>query len=240
MTNKYDTLIDNIVFNNQSEIPLSDLEELPVNKIKEEVEFRKKLVEEFESKEVLEISKRLDHIHEEYVSSNKKKTYPWLIYILVAMSLAGLGYLLSNFFNTNKMTGPQMYAQYFEIDKINAIERESQNENLLELQQAFNNENYATALHKLNQLIKTDSNPEWRIYRGISLLKLDRGIEARKDFMFVSDTKNILWGDQADWYLALSYLKTSNTSQARVLLESLSGDPEADFHMQAKELLAKF
>jgi hypothetical protein len=243
---KYDQEIDDVLFgsdNNSKEIlQSSELQD----ELKSELNFRKNLVEDFESKEVQELRARLTVIQDEYlneeqtqvedkdesIGSNNWTKILGIIFGLVILSSIAY-YVLQS---TGEETNQNYYASYYEPLKMEVSER-GEEDNLSSIQELYNTKNYKPAISKLDELIKEDDNSVWRIYRGISLLEIDKPEAALSDFEKVNQSKSVLWNDQAIWYTAMAYLKIGNTAAAKTALQKLTSSSDSDHYKDAIELL---
>jgi len=87
--------------------------------------------------------------------------------------------------------------------------------------QFYELQDYSTALEMFN---KTPENIMGRLYSGLSHIELGEFSKAIIDFKFVIKQNDNLFIDQAEWYLALCYLKTNQTKEAVNYLEKIAGD----------------
>lgn len=104
-----------------------------------------------------------------------------------------------------------------------------------EAESAFNQKDYARALAALDQLLAAEpDNPKASFYRGICLLELDRGAEARAVFEPLAAGNSALKED-ATWYIALSYLKEQDKAACKSALMKI--DTSSAHHAEAREIL---
>lgn len=102
-------------------------------------------------------------------------------------------------------------------------------------EEAFNAAKYEQAVHYFNQLLEADpDNTELQLYKGISLLELDRYEEAESIFDPIKNSTTV-YQDKAIWYLALSALKQKDYDKCKALLNQLPSDSE--YHNKAKEIV---
>src|SRR5688572_8608997 len=128
----------------------------------------------------------------------KLKWYGWAAAASIAVICAFLFY-------TSAST-PE-YSTYANYEPLALAERGNEDAAVLKAQQAFNSQRYAEAVTAIDVLLDQDGqNDALKIYKGISLLELDRVEEANSLFTEVSHTSSI-YKDKALWMLALSALK---------------------------------
>lgn len=93
--------------------------------------------------------------------------------------------------------------------------------------------NYEAAVELFN---KTPDNLLGTLYRGLSYIEMEEFDSAIKDFKQIIDQKGNLFIDQAQWYLALTYIKTKDVSEAKILLTSIASD-RGVYKTKAQKLL---
>lgn len=71
---------------------------------------------------------------------------------------------------------------------------------------------------------KTPENLLGKLYRGLSYIELEKYKLAIIDFNEIMDQPGNLFVDQAQWYLALTYLKTNNLDEAKKNLTTIAAD----------------
>jgi cytochrome c-type biogenesis protein CcmH/NrfG len=170
--------------------------------------------------------------HEELVEKTgrtvKVNWYVWA----VAASIA----LICAFFFYTSYSTPE-YSDYAHYEPLALVERGNEDASILKAQQAFNTQQYAEAVEAINALLKQyDKNDALKIYKGISLLELDRVAEANSLFTEVSNSSSI-YKDKALWMLALSALKQKDYKTSEDFLKKIpAGSSE---YKQAQDLLDK-
>jgi predicted Zn-dependent protease len=129
------------------------------------------------------------------------------------------------------------YSAYAHYEPLALAERGNEDASTLKAQQAFNTRQYAEAVAAINVLLEQDGNNDaLKIYKGISLLELDRVAEANSLFTEVSNTPSV-YKDKALWMLALSALKQKEYKTCEDFLKKIpAGSPE---YKQAQELLGE-
>jgi tetratricopeptide (TPR) repeat protein len=136
-------------------------------------------------------------------------------------------------FYTATPTLPQ-YSEYAHHGTL-AIAERGDDTPVHQAEDAFNSANYAEAIQHFDYLLQSyPDNTELQLYKGISLLELDRYKEAESIFDTIRNSKTV-YQDKATWYLALSALKRKDYNKCKALLEQLPSDSE--YHNNAKEIL---
>lgn len=156
----------------------------------------------------------------------KLKWYGWAAAASIALICAFLVYTSSS--------TPE-YRAYANYEPLALAERGNEDAAALKAQQAFNTRRYAEAVAAIDVLLQREGeNDALKIYKGISLLELDRVAEANNLFREVSHTSSV-YKDKALWMLALSALKQKDYKTCESFLKQIpAGSPE---YKQAQDLL---
>ena len=104
---------------------------------------------------------------------------------------------------------------------------------------AYENEQYDEAVAMLEELIQDNTRKDLdqlKFYMGISYISTNSMDEAIGVLNEIANSNSILKTD-AKWYLALAFLKTENTDQAKLLLKDL--EEKNEYSIQAKRILKK-
>lgn len=138
-----------------------------------------------------------------YVNKNKFK----LLLILLSVGLLSLLFLL----NPN-ITNQEIYSENFEFDVIYHIKYSTRDNSTPDTIDSLTflllSKKYGDSYEILKKLIKKDSNNAlYRYHISITAMILNKHLEAQNHLIFLKNNENLLY-DVAQWYLALSYLKT--------------------------------
>lgn len=184
-----------------------------------------------------ELRKTLTNLGNQFIKEEapqkKAKVISLLNYkkLMVAASIA----LLIGFFIFKN--GNPVYSDFANHSNLELVVRGESNETLLKAQEAFNAKNYKTAFAQLT-VLETDfpNDIEIKLYKGISLLELDKFNQAETIFNSISEG-NSAFKYKATWYKALSYLKQEQFDACKNTLKTI---PEnAEEYELAKKLLQK-
>jgi TolA-binding protein len=132
---------------------------------------------------------------------------------------------------------PTLYDQYARYPALALAEKSTDGPmDWSKAEEAFNSGDYATAETLLAQYLDQFPDDQLaRLYLGICRMESNRLDEARRIFRDLSGAEASI-RDYADWYLALSYLKSGDTTTCREIL--LQIQPSSSLHGTAQELLA--
>lgn len=100
---------------------------------------------------------------------------------------------------------------------------------------AFNSKDYKAALPLLKQLLLKQEDPKIKLALGICLLETNKTEDA---ITFFSDlgSENIAFKNEANWYLALSYLKQKDNQQTKFYLNRIV-DENSYYFKDAQKLI---
>lgn len=103
----------------------------------------------------------------------------------------------------------------------------------------YNTQNYGQAAILFNKIV--ESNPkdmQSTLLNGIANFENNKYPEAKRSFGFVIENNNNLYIDQAEWYLALCYVKTGEREKAIRQFEMII-DGDGIFRKDAKKVIRK-
>jgi len=204
-------------------------------------EYLKEVKSWYKSDDVITFNKHIKEQSQIYFKNEKKsnslKKYYWIsaaaiIVLLVAISLQ---------FNTQSNM-KSLYADYatwkdlpsFIVKDDNTL-KDKENIELL-----FKKGDYANCIIKADLFLKesNESITNILIYKGVSLLQLDKNEEALKIFKNLSN-RNSIDSSKGLWYSMLVYLKTENKEQALKMLEKITMSSRNYRYNDALELINK-
>ena len=200
------------------------------NQLQQAVNQEKELLQFLENKDEKSTAlKNLSDIHQESIaakvpseSSGDKKSkmqipiIRWLIPLAIAATMA-IGYF---FFPSPKITPQDIYAAHFEPSEISFSTRGVGNEVMLtKAADLFNAGSYAATVGFIEKLSEEIQSQDKIIYtKAISLIASQRNAEGRE----LLDKLPALYGDEASWYKALSFLQEGNSEEAATALLAIS------------------
>ncbi len=102
---------------------------------------------------------------------------------------------------------------------------------------AFNQKNYAEALQQLATYLSSHpDDAQTRLHAGLCHLELKQYTEATTIFQQIGSSANV-WADEANWFLALTYLRQDKRPDCVRVLGQIG--PDSGRYEQAAELLRK-
>jgi len=160
----------------------------------------------------------------------------------IAASIALMIVTSIAFFNINTAPSNQkLYAAYYapfeNYGNIRSPEKADQNQwkNALYY---YDNEDYKNALENFNNISTNKgaiNNPSFPLYKGNTLMMLDRYDEAKRIFLrMLEDDDGLII--QAKWYLSMCYLYENNTEKLVPLLEEIAIVQASSYSQKAREI----
>jgi len=207
--------------------------------LKKELDFRKSISEEFELYELQQVKTRFNSIQKE-LEAGKTGGNNWIKYLglfLAAALILTASYFLLNKSNESTVSTPKQFASYFEPYDMQVQKRGDINPDLIQLNAYYDEKNYAAALESLNKIILENTEPKWKLYRGICQFQLGEYTSALKSFVDVQNADDVLIKDQGTWYAALCFLQLNDMSSAKEKLLLLSKDKDSDHYRESNAIL---
>jgi len=96
---------------------------------------------------------------------------------------------------------------------------------------------YEVAIPLFEEIIGQEPSSKLRFYLGNAYLSQGEGLKAAKEFEEVLRDNDYPLQEQAQWYLALSYLNSRNVEMARASLQEIVQDQESFYNQKAREVL---
>ena len=137
------------------------------------------------------------------------RRYWWL-----AAAALGVGMVARWFMATNQPTPQQLYA-IFAVHDFDFTEMGTNEELLAQSERLLKEKKYASALPIINQYLS--ANPDdvkVKMAKGIALLETGKYSEAQVVFETIG-RENMIMENEANWYLALSFLKQGKITESK-------------------------
>jgi tetratricopeptide (TPR) repeat protein len=119
----------------------------------------------------------------------------------------------------------EMFNQFYQPYEVTVTYRSGNTETdrlLLTALQKYEEEHYQEALVLFEQLLeKRKDDMAVNLYSGISYMEVEKYQKATHSFQTIITDNNNLFIEQAEWYLAMCYLKTDENKKAKELLDEL-------------------
>jgi len=207
--------------------------------LRKELNFRKKIKEEFELHELQNVKSRFKAYHKEIEneSGGKSSVFKTLGLIVLALGILAGVYYFSQQGEQTKSINSTQYASYFQPYEMQVQQRGDLDAQIIKLNDSYNQENYSGSIVLLDQIMETNREEKWELYRGICSYKLGNYKEALASFTHVENSDDILLKDHGAWYAALTLLELKEFKQAKQKLLPLSKDLDSDHYSEAVNIL---
>jgi len=203
------------------------------------VQVRQLLIEQIKTIGNLQLKEKILKIQSKVEFKKQKQSRRRLIGWIVGVAAVILFLSLSHFIG--QTSSPQsLYAQYYKTYQLPFGSRSTSEADLL-LQNAgglYLQGEYTQALSLFEQIKATgDLDDRGQLAMAICYMELEKYQEAEKQLSNYTAQDAPLYLDQAQWYLALTYLQLGKIDQSKTLLELLKGNTAAFFQESATNLL---
>jgi hypothetical protein len=172
-------------------------------------------------------------------SESLSKSIYWKLAIAASVVLA-IGLL---FFVFQNPSNEELFLAYYEPYpnyEYTITRNEISNGELLKANafSAYDQANYAVAAKRFSEILEKDKNNiPVRFFRASSLINLKEYEKCMRDFEIVSASQHEFYSDAATWYLALVFIKSSNTEESKKQLGKILNSQ--NYAVKANELLSK-
>ncbi|MGD0341451.1 MAG: hypothetical protein ABSA76_07075 [Bacteroidales bacterium] len=203
------------------------LKELDGNSVlREEVALRKKTDNVLKSHDIIQLRNKLSEIEKNRGSRVASKSPAKRVSLSIAAVIAGLIIISSiAFFGTRHLTNDEIINQYYRSYDGVSISRSSRstaNSDYSTGLEYYNIHDYKNAALYFSKVLNTDpENMESTMFYGTSSFEVSNYPEAKKSFTKVIDNNDNLFIEDAEWYLALCYVKTNDMKKASDQLKAI-------------------
>ncbi len=225
---------------------LSFKEEMKSNaELRREVQLHKEINEALLDQDTIKLRNELQTIHEEYtrkrlaakiISLFTQPSYVSGIAAAILITLIVGGVML---FNSGQDTSTDgIFSNFYKADDAIMMVRSGTSPEDIDLKEAllaYHEKKYDNAIEILQN---QNNNILAKYYLGLSYLETDKLENAIETFQAIINHKNNLFVEQAEWYLSLCYVKSSQEEKAKILLDQISNS-ESIYKEKAEKILKK-
>ena len=127
--------------------------------------------------------------------------------------------------NNPNLDNPTIYEKYYSPYEVSGTYRSGNTEMDRLLFNAFDRydeKDYEQALVLFEEVLQSrEKDMAANLYSGITYMEEEKYQKAKTSFNKIISNNNNLFIEQAKWYLALCYLNTAKTDEARVILSEI-------------------
>ncbi len=183
-----------------------------------------------------EIKKKLSEINSE-ISHKKRAASNWKLAFYssaAAILIFALSFLFQNGYQTS---GDKLFEKYFTPypDVTLHIRGEQDNSKLKNAMRQYDAGNYAKASRMFDEILSEEECETARFYNGVANLEIGNNQRAIDLLKPVADNENSEFYAEANWYLALTYLRIDETGKAMERFKRLLNNP--DYKKKARKLI---
>lgn len=156
--------------------------------------------------------------------NERKKVRPFLRWSIAASIVLAMGAAFYFFINNNTVAPDKLYAAYYKPYNETITSRGNDTNTLInQASQLYQGKDYEAALPLFMEALQIEpNNAEIQLALGICQLETNQSEKANQTFTSIT---NPLYKEQAQWYLAMNFLKQSDLESAKTTLSEIqSGD----------------
>ena len=221
------------------------LKEIEGNKaLRKEVELRKQTDIILKRKKTIDLRYKIANLEEERLSMVKKHAENRLVALKYVAAFVGIALITSIYVSTtnDSLTNHELSDKFFRSYEAPMAQRSldniENNDYILGIQY-YNSRDYKNAAIQFAKVLEENPNDmQTHLLTGVSNMEEKFYPEAEKSFAAVIDHNNSLFVEPATWYLALCYLKTDETDNARKLFAKIKNEG-GYYSSDAKKIIKK-
>jgi hypothetical protein len=154
--------------------------------------------------------------------------------LIIMLSISGL--------LSRQSSQDELYQKFYTTYQTTGINRSANitaNQTLSEALQKLDNQEYKSAINLFNEVIGRDQkNMVGHFYAGVSLQETGKYKSAIQEYQTVMTDKDNLFVEQANWYIGLCYLQTSDDKKAYNQFKKIAKN-EGFYQLKAQAILRK-
>jgi len=208
---------------------------------RKEFEFQKNIEVVLADKQKNKLFDTIQNVEKQYFKKEEPARVELQHYLpYAAMVVCILGLLVIALYITNKPTPNQLFSEYYKPYETYTTTRSTKNQTVNTFEDGlrwYDLKQFDKAITVFNQLETKDPVPAVSFYSAICNLELNNHQKAIQQLTQVANQKNN-FNMQANWFLAMAYLKNNEPTKAKPLLEALTLRP-GRYKTQASKILRK-
>lgn len=193
--------------------------------------------------DIIDLRRKLLHVmHEEkaLVKLPIKKSFQSHWYMIAAsitfLILLGGAFRLMN---PVTYTNNTLFEMYYTGENAHNLTRSAGNTND-EAMSKYRAGDFNGALILFNEILDKDADNIYiRYYTGLASIETNQNEKAAKEFQYIIRQKNNLFVENAEWYLALSYLKNNKVKESKALLTQITNNASNTHKKEAAQILKR-
>jgi hypothetical protein len=180
----------------------------------------------------------LEETHDEKENHNRRLYLRWYNIAAAIIILLVISTVL--YFTLRPPLNERLYSQFFKPYNGSYIVRSAATQDKYsKASDTYDSANYEKSWNMFNELIKVDTlKINAMFFKGISAMEINKYDDAINSFNFIIKDNSTLFVNQAEWYLALCYLKNNDMPNAKKLFGEIA-ESNASHKSDAKRILKK-
>jgi tetratricopeptide (TPR) repeat protein len=219
-------------------------QELAVDpQLKQEFQFEIELDASLMQEDVIDLRRKMRHvINEEKArarSLGKRSLHSHWYLVAASVTFIVLVVGALRLMNPVKYSNETIFEMYYTGESAHNVTRSGTNSND-EAMIKYHEGDFNGALLLFNEILDKDANNIYiRYYAGLASIETKQNERAINEFSFIVKNRNNLFVENAEWYLALSYLRNSQAKEAKNILEKISVTTTNPHQKDAKQILKR-
>ncbi len=213
-------------------------------KLREEVNLRKRTDKLLKNQEIISLRQKLAAIEksrEKNIPVEKKKKSPaYLKYAAVVVVMVAIGTL--SIISNNNLSSEEIFSKFYKEYTPPTVQRTGTpvtNEDFTLALEFYNTHDYEKAASLFSKvLMNNPGDMQSVLLDGVSNFEYKKYPEAKQSFINVISDNNNLFIETAKWYLALCYVKTDEREKAIQHLEAIKNEGGI-YENDAKKIIRK-
>lgn len=141
--------------------------------------------------------------------------------------------------NPVKYTNNTLFEMYYTGENAHNLTRSAGNSND-EAMSKYRAGDFNGALVLFNEILDKDADNIYiRYYTGLASMETNQNDRAANEFLYIIRQKNNLFVDNAEWYLALSYLRNNKVKESKQLLTQITNNTSNSHNKEAVQILKR-
>lgn len=183
-----------------------------------------------------------EEVRPEIISKKKPKQRYFSIFKIASAALLAtiLMFLLNQYMTpTTKITPQEIYAQNFKTYNWNpSLRSDEATVNLDRALNLYTSKSYDEAIPLIESLIEENpNNIPARLAIANAHLENDSAEFAIPHLEHILTLDDVLYQDQANWYLGLAYLRMGQQAEAKSIFQNLASNPSADYFNESDSII---
>lgn len=213
-----------------------------------EFTIRKEIEDALTETDVIDLKNNLEKIHLSFGDTKSRKiskfefntsSFRWLL-VAATLTLALVSSAILFYINNESYSSGELYSMYYKpYDSYGSVRSGKINTDdiFINAQIKYDKNDFENALTLFQQVLDVDkTNIASYFYAGVCYIETQKFEKASESFQFIINHNDNLFVEQAEWYLALSYLNSNQKEIAKKHFEAIANS-QSYYKEKATEIL---